>query len=86
MQPSELERVVAGNIRRRRNELGLTQDDLAERISEGDRRVFAPYISDLERGKITPQLANIARLAEALETTPAQLLIPGEPPRAKIAV
>lgn len=69
MQPKELVDLFAANVRRRRLELKLTQLQLAERLG-----AHVPYVSDLERGKKTPFLGNLAKLAEALETTPDTLL------------
>ncbi len=70
MQPSELVMVFADNVRRIRKSLGLTQSELAERLD-----VHVPYISDLERGIKSPYLGNIAKLAEALEVEPSDLLL-----------
>ncbi len=71
MRSDELITVLSGNIRRRRMELGLTQQQLANRLG-----VHPPYISDLERGKRTPLMVNLAPLATALETPPHALLMP----------
>lgn len=73
MQPKELVGIFAANVRRHRKALGLTQADLAKRLS-----VHVPYVSDLERGKKTPFLGNLAKIADALETTPDALLTPAE--------
>lgn len=67
--PSDLIALFARNVRARRLELGLTQAQLAERLD-----VYVPYISAVENGKRTPFLGNIANFAEALETTPDELL------------
>ncbi len=56
-------------LRRRRDDLGLTQREIAER-SDFDRS----YIADLERGQAHPSLGTILRLAKALKLTPAELL------------
>jgi transcriptional regulator with XRE-family HTH domain len=50
-------------IRRRREELGLTQEDLAERA-----KIHRTYLSDVERGTRNLSLVNIERLALALST------------------
>ena len=52
-----------------RKDLGLTQEDLADR-TQFDRT----YISMIERGKRNLSLLNICRFAKALKTTPANLL------------
>lgn len=73
VQPAELEQVFRENVRSRRKELGLTQAELAERMS-----VSAPYVNQLERDRGSPpQLDTVAKVAEALETTPGALLTPG---------
>lgn len=69
MQSSELLDVFRRNVRQRRLELNLTQTDVANRIG-----VDAGYISDIERGRRKPNLARLAPLAEALDTTPSALI------------
>jgi transcriptional regulator with XRE-family HTH domain len=49
------------NVRRRREELGTTQEKLAE-VAELDQT----YISGIERGLRNPGILNIAKLAKAL--------------------
>lgn len=71
VQPAELVDIFSKNVRARRLELGLTQADVAERLN-----AHVPYVSDLEHGRKTPYLGNIAKIAEALETTPDALLSP----------
>lgn len=48
-------------IRSRREELGVTQEELAERA-----RIHRTYLSDVERGTRNLSLVNIERLAQAL--------------------
>ncbi|MEP0868824.1 helix-turn-helix domain-containing protein [Trichocoleus desertorum AS-A10] len=55
-------------IRRRRRELDITQEKLAE-LAELHRT----YISNLERGDANPSLDMIDRLAKALDISIAQL-------------
>jgi transcriptional regulator with XRE-family HTH domain len=74
VQPTELTALFAANFKARRLELGLSQAALAERLD-----VHVPYISDLENRRKTPYLPNLAKLAEALETTPDALI--SESPR-----
>jgi len=71
VQPKELVSIFAGNVRKRRDELGLTQAEVANRLE-----AHPPYVSDLETGKKTPFLGNLAKIADALETTPGALLTP----------
>jgi transcriptional regulator with XRE-family HTH domain len=49
-------------IRRRRRELDLSQEQLAERAE-----VHRTYISGVERGRINPSLDKVDKLAKALE-------------------
>lgn len=51
-------------VRLRREELGLTQEELAERA-----RIHRTYLSDVERGGRNLSLINIERLAGALEVS-----------------
>jgi transcriptional regulator with XRE-family HTH domain len=50
-------------IRRRRQELGLTQAELAERIHKS-----TSYISALENGNVAPSLTTLRHIATALDT------------------
>jgi len=69
LEAAELTNVFARNLRRRRQELGLTQEQLAERTG-----ISAPDISDMERGERPPKLSTIARIAEGLTLSPSHLL------------
>lgn len=71
VQPTELIAIFSKNFRARRLELGLSQSALAKKLD-----CYVPYISDLENEKKTPFLGNLAKIAEALETTPDALLTP----------
>jgi transcriptional regulator with XRE-family HTH domain len=73
MQPEDLNKLVGLNIRRRRQELRLTQQQLAERME-----IWQPYLSEIENGKRATTLATLAEIAEALEVTPSYLLA-GQP-------
>ncbi len=55
-------------VRLRREELGLTQEDLAE-LS----RIHRTYVSDVERGTRNLSLVNIERVAAALQMTMSEL-------------
>jgi transcriptional regulator with XRE-family HTH domain len=48
-------------VRARREELGLTQEDLAEKS-----RIHRTYLSDIERGSRNVSLINIERVAAGL--------------------
>jgi len=53
--------LVAGNIRTRRAELGLTQHQLAQRLG-----VDSQYVSRWERAQVLPSQTNLAALSLAL--------------------
>ena len=65
----DLRDVFATNLRRLRNDKGLSQDDLAY-----EAEVSRSYLSQLEKGAFYASLKIIGRLAEALEIEPAELL------------
>lgn len=65
--------VLKDNIKRLRAENGLSQDDLAERV-----HVVRQTVSKWERGASVPDAETLAALANALDTTPNELLgMPG---------
>ena len=55
-------------VKSRREELGLTQEDLAHRAG-----IHRTYLSDVERGSRNLSLINIERLAVALALLPSEL-------------
>lgn len=62
-------------IRRRRLELGWTQEQLAERISAEDEYIRQSDISRIERGDIAlPRRARLERIAAALDLPLGELL------------
>lgn len=61
--------VFAENVRRRRLELGLSQEALAERAG-----VHRTYVGMLERSEKNVTIYNIERIARALELDPEILL------------
>lgn len=61
--------MFATNLRRLRNERGISQDDLAY-----DAGVSRSYLSQLEKGAFYASLKIVGRLAEALNAEPAELL------------
>ncbi len=61
--------ILALNIRSRRLELGLSQEELAHRVG-----VDVRYLGGIERRQENPSLKIIIALAIALGQTPAELL------------
>ena len=55
-------------VKVRREELGLTQEDLADKAG-----IHRTYLSDVERGTRNLSLVNIERLAAALSMTMSEL-------------
>ena len=55
-------------VRRRRRELDLSQEELAERAE-----LHRTYVSDIERGDRNPSLENIEKLARALNLKVSEL-------------
>lgn len=73
MQPEELQKVLGQNVRRRRQELRMTQGELAHKL-----KMTQGYLSEIENAKRASTLTTVADIAEALEVTPSYLLA-GEP-------
>ena len=69
MQPQKLRRLYGVNVRARRKELGLTQEEVAD-----DAGVTQAYVAAIEAGKSWPRITVFARLPEILQTNPATLL------------
>lgn len=66
--PPELRKAWGASVRRRREELCITQADLAIAVD-----VRAPAISQIETGRQAPSDITKVRLARALDTTVAEL-------------
>lgn len=60
---------LGGNLRRTRKQLGLTQEQVAERSG-----VHATEVSRIEGGKRDPKVSTLERLARALKVEPGRLL------------
>jgi transcriptional regulator with XRE-family HTH domain len=59
----------AKKARLRRYELGLTQEELAERAD-----FHVNYIGGIERGERNPSVESVVALAKALEISPRELM------------
>lgn len=62
-------RTFGENLRKRRIQLGLSQEELAERAG-----LHRTYVGSVERGERNVSLENIVRLAEAVGADPSDLL------------
>jgi transcriptional regulator with XRE-family HTH domain len=65
----DMRKLVGDNVRRVRGELGITQEQLAERSGFSQQ-----YISDLERGRRNPTVVSLFELSQALGTKPVALI------------
>lgn len=75
---SRLVGIFATNVRRLRNEIGISQEELAERAG-----VHRTYVGMLERGEKNVTIYNIERIADALEVEAPVLLELFIPPKRK---
>lgn len=58
--------IVGQNVRRRRKERGLTQEQLAHEVG-----LDLTYVGGIERGRRNPSVAVLGRLAAALDVHPS---------------
>lgn len=63
--------IVGRNVRRRRLELRMTQENLAL-----DANLDLTYVGGIERGSRNPSVLVLVRLADALKLPPNELLVP----------
>ncbi|NEQ50016.1 MAG: helix-turn-helix transcriptional regulator [Leptolyngbya sp. SIO3F4] len=57
-------------VRRRRRELDISQEELAERAG-----LHRTYISNIERGELNPSLENVERISTALQLAMSKLFL-----------
>lgn len=69
MMPEDIQRLFGKRVRQRRLQLGLTQQNLADRTG-----LHRSYIGEIELGRRNVSLKNIARIADALEVDVTFLL------------
>jgi transcriptional regulator with XRE-family HTH domain len=67
----DMRRLVGLNVKRLRQDKGLTQEQLSERSGFSQQ-----YISDLERGRRNPTIVSLYELAQALGSDPVTLITP----------
>ena len=68
----DVRQTLATNLRLARQGLGMSQEDLASAA-----RIDRTYVSGIERGVRNPTITVLARFADALNTTAAELLTKG---------
>jgi transcriptional regulator with XRE-family HTH domain len=69
----DMRKLVARNVKRIRQDRGLTQEELAERSGFSQQ-----YISGLEQGRRNPTIVSIYELATALGVSHMELVRPTE--------
>ncbi len=80
-KPRSREHAALGReIQRRREELGLSQEQLADASG-----LHVTHVGGLERGVRNPSYATLLKLGRALRTTPGTLLIAAEKHKRKSA-
>jgi transcriptional regulator with XRE-family HTH domain len=67
----DMRKLVGRNVRALRQARGMTQEQLAEESGFSQQ-----YISDLERGRRNPTIVSLYELAQALNSTPVELIEP----------
>ena len=72
---TDLRPLFGARLRELRKRCGFSQEELA-----GRARVHTTYLSDLERGRQTPTLDLVNRLARALNVTLAEFFAPLDQP------
>lgn len=68
----DMRRLVGWNVERLRRAQGMTQEQLAERSGFSQQ-----YISGLENGRRNPTVVTLYEIADALGSTPVELLAAG---------
>jgi transcriptional regulator with XRE-family HTH domain len=69
-RPGTMRQVVAKNIRLLRNNLGISQEELAFRA-----KLNRTYVGSIERAERNVSIDNIEKVARALQVKPHQLLV-----------
>jgi transcriptional regulator with XRE-family HTH domain len=67
----EIRQLFGENVKRLRQDAGISQEELAMRIGADQA-----YVSRLEAGQLNPTLETIGQIAAALDVANHQLLIP----------
>jgi transcriptional regulator with XRE-family HTH domain len=69
-KPGKLRQLFAKNVRQLRNNLGVSQEELAHRA-----KVHRTFMGAVERSEQNISIDNIEKIAKALEVKPHQLLM-----------
>lgn len=69
----DLARIFAGNIRRKRKQIGISQENLAERLE-----ISQQSMSRMERGVMMPKFDRLPDIARELRCTVAELFVSAE--------
>ena len=65
----DLKEIMAVNLRRKRHDLQMTQEELAERAG-----LSARYVGAIELGDVSASVTVLGRIAKALRVEPGKLL------------
>jgi transcriptional regulator with XRE-family HTH domain len=65
----DLRAAMATNVRRARNESGMTQEELADRAG-----LSARYLGSIERGAVSASVTVLGRIADALQIEACELI------------
>jgi transcriptional regulator with XRE-family HTH domain len=65
----DLKEIMAMNLRRKRHDQQMTQEELAERAG-----LSARYVGAIERGDVSASVTVLGKIAEALGVEPGDLL------------
>lgn len=66
----DMRKLVGSNVERLRRAQGMTQEQLADRSGFSQQ-----YISGLENGRRNPTVVTLYEIADALGSTPVELLV-----------
>jgi transcriptional regulator with XRE-family HTH domain len=66
----DLKEIMAMNLRRKRHDQNMTQEELAERAG-----LSARYVGAIERGDVSASVTVLGQIAEALRIEPGDLLL-----------
>ena len=65
----DLKDILSTNLRRIRNDMGCTQEEMAHLLGISSR-----YLGSIERAKVSPSVTLLGRFARALNRNPCELI------------